>query len=107
MSDDVVGTFAEDSLRATAPPPVTRPPKRYLSANLDLYAFWPVAVIILVILITSFRSSNYFSVTNFKNVLSQMSVYGIVTMGECILLISGGIDLSVGANMAFSSVCTG
>ena len=75
--------------------------------NVDLYSLWPIAVIILVIVITSFRSSNYLSVVNFKNVLSQMSVYGIVTMGECILLISAGIDLSVGANMAFSSICTG
>jgi ribose transport system permease protein len=106
MSDEAVRDPSTDA-PPTVQPAAPGPAKRNVLGDLDLYTFWPLAVIVVVIAVTSFRSSNYLSVTNFKNVLSQMSVYGIVTMGECILLISGGIDLSVGANMAFSSICTG
>ena len=108
MKDEIATKPAEDSARATgAPRPAAAPWLRPQWGNVDLYTLWPIAVIILIIVVTSFRSSTYLTVVNFKNVLSQMSVYGIVTMGECILLISAGIDLSVGANMAFSSICTG
>ncbi len=108
MSDEIAGKAGGEPIRAEAAAPAAAfAGKRRQSGNVDLYALWPVAVIIVVIIVTSFRSSTYLSVNNFKNVLSQMSVYGIVTMGECILLISAGIDLSVGANMAFSSICTG
>jgi ribose transport system permease protein len=46
-------------------------------------------------------------VSNLENVVSQIAPLGIVTMGQTILLISGGIDLSVGYNASFASVVTG
>jgi ribose transport system permease protein len=76
-------------------------------ANVDLYAFWPVAVMVVIIVVTSLRSAHYFTVFNFENILSQAAPLGIVTMGQAVLLISAGLDLSVGYNMAFASICTG
>lgn len=75
--------------------------------NVDLYAVWPVAVMVVIIVVTSLRSSHYFTVYNFENILSQAAPLGIVTMGQAVLLISAGLDLSVGYNMAFASICTG
>ena len=77
------------------------------SKNVDVYSLWPIAVMVLIIIATSFKSSRFLSVYNFENILSQASPLGIVTMGQCILLISGGLDLSVGYNIAFSSIITG
>ena len=75
--------------------------------GVDLFSMWPTVVTIVAIVYSSFRSANYFTSLNFWNILSQMSVYGIMTMGQTIILTSAGIDLSVGANMSFASVCTG
>jgi len=77
------------------------------SKNVDICSLWPIAVMVLIIIATSFKSSRFLSVYNFENILSQASPLGIVTMGQCILLISGGLDLSVGYNIAFSSIITG
>jgi len=75
--------------------------------RVDLYTFWPLAVMAVLIVVTSFRSPHYLTVFNFENILSQIAPLGIVTMGQTILLISAGLDLSVGYNIAFASIVTG
>ncbi|HJX47722.1 MAG TPA: hypothetical protein VJ375_07745, partial [Gaiellaceae bacterium] len=83
--------------------------RRFLPDRLrvDIYAVWPVAVMILIIIVTALRSSRYLTVFNFENILSQIAPLGIVTMGQAVLLISAGLDLSVGYNIALSSIVTG
>ena len=75
--------------------------------GVDVYGVWPVAVMVLIVVATSFRSDRYFTINNFENILSQIAPLGIVTMGQTVLLISAGLDLSVGYNIAFSSIVTG
>jgi ribose transport system permease protein len=75
--------------------------------HVDWYALWPVAVMVVIIVVTAQRSPHYFTIFNFQNIVSQIAPLGIVTMGQAILLISAGLDLSVGYNMAFASICTG
>lgn len=75
--------------------------------GVDVYGLWPIAVMIVIIIVTSTRSGRYLTVFNLENVVSQIAPLGIATMGQTILLISGGIDLSVGYNAAFASVVTG
>lgn len=52
----------------------------------------------LVILIVgmSFASPVFMSVQNIFNVLSQISRYGIISVGMALIIITGGIDLSIG-----------
>ena len=75
--------------------------------EIDWIAFWPLAVMVLIIVVTALRSPHYFTVFNFENILSQVAPLGIVTMGQTILLISAGLDLSVGYNIALASIVTG
>ncbi len=75
--------------------------------GVDLYSLWPILVMVIIIVITGIRENGYLKVTNLENVISQISALGIVTMGQAILLISGGIDLSVGYNAALASIVTG
>ena len=75
--------------------------------NVDVFGVWPIAVMIVIIVLTTMRSSHYFTVFNFENILSQVAPLGIVTMGQAILLVSAGLDLSVGYNIALSSIVTG
>jgi ribose transport system permease protein len=75
--------------------------------DVDFYVVWPLIVMVIIIAYTSTKSPNYLTVFNFENILSQVAPLGIVTMGQAILLISAGLDLSVGYNIALSSIVTG
>lgn len=57
-----------------------------------------------LIIICSFLHENFLSSRNLLNIARQISVIGLLTFAEAILLISGQIDLSVGAAMAVSGV---
>jgi ribose transport system permease protein len=50
--------------------------------------------------------TNFFSEANFINVLKSASIFLILAMGETVVLIAGGVDLSIGGMMAFSGVIT-
>lgn len=47
---------------------------------------------------------NFLKLTNIVSILQQVSVLGILTMAMALLLISGGIDLSLGMIMALSGI---
>ena len=48
--------------------------------------------------------SHFFSEANFIIILKASSIFLILAMGETIVLIAGGVDLSIGGMMAFSGV---
>ena len=63
-------------------------------------------VFVLIALCIIFGSINpaFFSVTNLFNVLRQVAVVGIVAVGMTFVMLTGGIDLSVGAIIGVSAV---
>ncbi|CAH0121273.1 MULTISPECIES: ABC transporter permease [unclassified Paenibacillus] len=63
-----------------------------------------LCVIVLVSAAVGSINSNFFSLTNIFAIFQQVSVLGILTMAMALLLISGGIDLSIGSIMALSGV---
>lgn len=60
--------------------------------------------IILVSITVGSINSNFFAINNIITIFQQISVLGILTMGMALLLISGGIDLSIGMIMALCGV---
>ena len=63
-----------------------------------------VAVLILLALAFGMLAPNFLEPGNLANVLKQASLLGFVALGMCFVLIAGGLDLSVGAVVALSSV---
>ncbi|WP_262028225.1 ABC transporter permease [Microvirga sp. Mcv34] len=64
-----------------------------------------VAVALIVIMIVmSFLSSAFLSPGNLANVAKNFSFVGIVTLGVTLVIVTGGIDLSVGSTMALSAI---
>lgn len=63
-------------------------------------------IIIFVCVIVSIVSPNFFTGINLLNIFRQAVVTGIIALASAIILISGGIDLSVGLMMSFSAVVT-
>ena len=61
----------------------------------------------LIIIILSVASNEFFTVYNIINILRQSSIIGIVAIGMAMMIIMGGIDLSVGSLLALSGVVAG
>lgn len=61
-------------------------------------------VIVLIVVVVSALKPNFMSVGNIITIFQQISVLGILTMAMSMLLISGGVDLSVGNIMVLSAV---
>jgi inositol transport system permease protein len=63
-----------------------------------------VLVLILMIIVLSIIRPAFRSPTNIFNVLTQSCIFGIMALGMTFVIISKGIDLSVGSVLAFSGV---
>ncbi|WP_257458459.1 ABC transporter permease subunit [Archangium lipolyticum] len=66
-----------------------------------------VLAYVLLYAAAALRYDGFFSLPIFINFLSNNAVLGIVAVGMTFVILSGGIDLSVGAVMSFSSVLIG
>lgn len=64
----------------------------------------PLLVLVLLIAISSIASPRFLSGANFQNLLLQMAVAMIISCGMFTILLTGGIDLSVGSIVAVSGV---
>lgn len=63
-----------------------------------------VGVLLMMIIVFSISSEYFFQVDNFKNVLANAAVTGVVCIPSTFLIISGQIDLSVGSAAAVSGM---
>ena len=68
---------------------------------------WIVLVAVLMATILSFLSPFFFTIGNMTNLSKQVSIVAILAAGQAVVIISGGIDLSVGSVLAFSAVVIG
>lgn len=66
-----------------------------------------VFVMIGMILLLTVVTKNFLSYNNILNVLSTISINGCIALGMCIVITAGGIDLTVGALLAWGSVVAG
>src|SRR5690606_36262250 len=74
---------------------------------LDTFSpFLGLAVLILIFVLLGDNPSQYLSFRNLRIVLAQTVIVGLGAIGMTLIIISGGIDLSVGSLIALSSVVT-
>jgi ribose transport system permease protein len=55
------------------------------------------ALLVLVMLVTGAIDMKFFSPYNIKNIMRWTGLFGILSLGEAMVIITGGIDLSVGS----------
>lgn len=72
--------------------------------NLEKYGSL-LALVVLFILATIIGWPYFIQIENLTNVMRQASYTGIIALGMTFVIISGGIDLSVGAVAAFVASC--
>jgi erythritol transport system permease protein len=63
--------------------------------------------LIAIVVIFSFLSPYYFALENFLTMASHVAIYGILAIGMLLVIINGGIDLSVGSTLGLSGVVAG
>ena len=78
--------------------------KKEISANEIIKKYNLVILLIIFIVISTILSPNFLTVDNFFNLLQQASIPGIVAIGMTVVILLGGIDLSVGSVLAFSGM---
>lgn len=65
----------------------------------------PLLWLVVVLLVVGAQSSQYFlGADNLANLLRQVSVFGLLALGMMLVMLTGRIDLSVGATMVFSVI---
>ncbi|WP_233195027.1 MULTISPECIES: ABC transporter permease [Cryobacterium] len=64
----------------------------------------PLIGLIIIFIALSFLSPFFLTPRNLLNILSQVSAIGVMSVGAVLIIIIGGIDLSVGSVVALSSM---
>lgn len=62
--------------------------------------FGILSILIVTIIISAFLSDKFLTVSNFMNIIRQVSAVGIVACGAQMILLTGNVDLSPGSVMA-------
>ena len=81
--------------------------RSFLPTGPALHKISALLTLILLIFVFSFTSPAFLSVNNGLAVLLQTSVIGLLAIGMTMVIITGGIDLSVGSVLALAGVVAG
>jgi ribose transport system permease protein len=81
------------------------PGTQFLQKYIDfILKFNTLLIFVFLIIASSIISDAFFTSRNITNLLRQVSGIGIVSLGMLLVIITGGIDLSVGSIVAFAGV---
>ncbi|MEF2280246.1 ABC transporter permease [Deinococcus sp. YIM 134068] len=82
------------------------PPERYsLRERLpSISVLGPLMALVLAVIFFSVRADNFLSGQNFSLILQQVAVLGVLAIGQTLVILTAGIDLSNGMIMALGNV---
>ena len=64
----------------------------------------PVIALLIAVIFFSTQSDRFLSVQNFSLILQQVTVVGVIAIGQTLIILTAGIDLSCGMIMALGSI---
>lgn len=67
----------------------------------------PMIVLVVSVIVFAVLSQNFFKATTMSTILQQIAIVGILGCAQTLVILTAGIDLSVGAIAVFSSVLMG
>lgn len=79
--------------------------KRRMQTFVDRYSMPLIFVVLCVVL--AFSSPYFLTTRNLMDILRQTSINGILAVGMTYVILTKGIDLSVGSIVAFAGICSG
>lgn len=75
-----------------------------ISLNIGTVGTLIIIIVAMSVILLLLRPTSFGTYTNFNNLLRQTSINGIIALGMTIVIITAGIDLSVGAIVAYTGV---
>lgn len=84
--------------------PRTHEPAGPLSFWLKVLSMGPTAILLILVVLLSLASPHFLTPRNLSNILAQTAVISVVAMGQHLVILTRGIDLSVGSNLALATV---
>lgn len=91
-----------DTASVASAPPV---PRERPSVRDWIERLLPYASVVGLFIVLSILSPYFLTLQNLSSVCRQTAVITIIALGMTLIMISGGIDLSVGSVMAFAGIC--
>jgi len=76
-------------------------------ANMSINAKVLGIALVAILAMGIFANKNFLSVGNFMSILQQMSEIGIMALGLTLVILTGGIDISIGTTMGLCATITG
>ena len=76
--------------------------KKQLINQINIYR--SVLILLIICLFAAFLSKSFLNISNLFNVFKQVTVAGIIGCGMTFVILTGGIDLSVGSILGLSGV---
>jgi ribose transport system permease protein len=85
--------------------PDSPPRDSYLKRLANLQSIWILGVlVVIVVLFTLAAGSKFLSTSNFSLISQNISVWAVLGVGMTFVIITAGIDLSIGSVLVFASV---
>jgi ribose transport system permease protein len=78
-----------------------------VSLGLKLLGFGPLLILVVLTAVISLLTPHFFKPGNISNIVAQTAVIAVVAIGQHLVILTRGIDLSVGANLALATVVGG
>lgn len=78
--------------------------KKFIKNNMAILG--PLAGLIIFSILLGFINDNFFTLNNMLNLLRQVSVNALIAFGMTFVILTAGIDLSVGSTLALGSALT-
>jgi ribose transport system permease protein len=75
-----------------------------LSVGLRLLSAGPIVILVVLVGVLALLSPPFLTPRNLYNILAQTAVISVVAMGQHLVILTRGIDLSVGSNLALATV---
>ena len=97
-------TPKQDAVATATGPAVPREPLTGLAVALRLLSAGPIVILVVLGVVLSVFVPAFLSTRNLSNILAQTAVISVVAMGQQLVILTRGIDLSVGSNLALASV---
>lgn len=75
--------------------------------GLRLLSIGPLLILVALAIVIGLITPNFLKPGNISNILAQTAVIAIVAIGQHVVILTRGIDLSVGSNLALATVVGG
>jgi ribose transport system permease protein len=104
---DVAEAVTERQEKAPSPKERRASGAAAVSLALRLLGVGPLLILVLLIAVISQATPYFLKPVNVSNILAQTAVIAIVAIGQHLVILTRGIDLSVGSNLALATVIGG